>query len=156
MSEKHDTTNSKDDASARSQSIETTAELKRRAREFTRKRVARSRRAHLIELTGCPFSDARGAGLWLEPRIGCGPAHLEGAKLVWDPSQPVRIQLRELAEQTAKWRDRRGLYLVGAVVTQKAHGDDSAAIAGQIAEPRTVVTPRRCRRQLRLLKGALQ
>lgn len=78
-------------------------------------------------LTGCPFSDARGAGLWLAPRIGCGPAHLEGARLVWDPSQPVSVQLRELTEQTAKWRNRRGLHIVRTPALQpEVRRDDEA------------------------------
>lgn len=64
------------------------------------------------EITGCPFADAFLAGLRLTPRLDCGPAHLDGAKLIYDAELPVWKQLLEIAEQTAKWRNRRGLHIV--------------------------------------------
>lgn len=84
--------------------------------------------------TGCPFSDAVLAGLFLDPRVGCGPARLEGHRLVWDPVQPVRVQLRELSEQTAKWRSRRGLYLV-----RPTKGPNDAAYSRSLSDERQEV-----------------
>ena len=81
---------------------------------------------NVSEITGCPFADARGAGLELHPRLNCGPAHLEGCHLVWDPSQPVRVQLRELSEQTAKWRNRRGLHIVHTPKPNEGVHDETA------------------------------
>lgn len=115
-----------------------------RTLEQQRRALIRARRPAVrgIELTGCPFADARISGLWLSPRLNCGPAHLQGSRLVWDPSQPVRVQLRELVEQTAKWRNRRGLHLVRNEL-------------GNIAEIAAVAAPERRRPQLQLLKGGL-
>jgi hypothetical protein len=73
-------------------------------------------------LTGCPFSDAWLSGLELDPRLDCGPAFLRGAQLVWDPSFPVYVQLREIAELTRKWRARRGLHIVRASTAARTEG----------------------------------
>lgn len=85
--------------------------------------------ARVSEITGCPFVDAYVAGLTLSPKLDCGPAHTVGDRLVWDPSQPVWLQLRELAEQTAKWRNRRGLHIVRTpIATKGVHDEDTTGV----------------------------
>lgn len=64
--------------------------------------------------TGCGIADAVEAGLWLDPKIGCGPAYIDRGRIVYDPLQPLEDQLRELAEQAAIYRETRGLRIVRA------------------------------------------
>jgi hypothetical protein len=66
--------------------------------------------------TGCGIADAVESGLWLDPKIGCGPAYIDRGRVVYDPLQPLATQLKELAEQAAIYRARRGLSIVRAEV----------------------------------------
>lgn len=75
-----------------------------------------------MQLTGCPFADAWLSGIELDPQLDCGAAFLQGARLVWDPSCPVYVQLREIAELTRKWRARRGLHIVRASAAAQTEG----------------------------------
>lgn len=96
------------------------------------------RAGNVSDLTGCPFADAKAAGLWLSPRLRCGPARIDAGRLIWDPSQPVRVQAQELAEQTAKWRARKGLHIVRTPIQPKGAHDDAETTDVRIRAVRDV------------------
>lgn len=64
---------------------------------------------------------------------------------------PVHMQLRELAEQTAKWRSRRGLHIVRTPNAKKGrtHHDKTAVRDHMRDEPATSTGDASCSQWLR-------
>jgi type IV secretory pathway VirB10-like protein len=71
-------------------------------------------------------------------------------KLIYEAEQPVWRQLEEIAEQTAKWRDRRGLHIVRPSISPEGPDDETLPVLADDDRLPVANTNRASRRRQRL------